>query len=108
GNVHGAHVVQTHAVDPTRISIACAPKPIGVAVGNLTACSGIISDTAASGRVPPDGRVTFESAVFGSFNPTSCTLSAMNATASFCQTPYQPLGVGALIHGFGTTNLTAI
>ena len=107
-NVQGANFVQTHAVDPTRISIACVPNPIGLAVGNLTACSGIISDTAASGRVPPNGRVTFESAGFGSFNPTSCTLSAMNATASFCQTPYQPLGVGVLIHGFGITNITAI
>ena len=107
-NVQGANVVQTHAVDPTMIRITCVPNPIGLAVGNLTACSGIVSDTAASGKVPPKGRVTFQTAGFGSFNPTSCDLSAMNATTSFCQTNYQPLGVGVLIHGFGITNITVL
>ncbi len=103
-NTQVAMAGQIHGPDKTRMIISCLGP---VVVGQSTTCTGIVNDNATSLQVPPvsvdpffnHGLLTWSSAGTGSFNPNSCTLSAMNATASTCQVTYSPTGVGNGIHG---------
>jgi len=94
-NIQPANVTQLHGINPTRIGKACVTP---VVVGQFTTCTVIVNDIAASLRVPPIGVVTWSTGGFGVFNPNVCTLSAINASASSCQVPYQPASVGSGIH----------
>src|SRR3989442_2062776 len=107
-NIQSANFVQTHSVDPTRMSIPCTPSPVVLALGKFAACTAIVNDVAASGRIPPVGSVIFSSMRFGAFNPNRCELAPSNATASECPVPYQSLGVGVLKNGVGNTTIDGI
>ena len=105
--VQGAHFVQPVTTGhPVRIAKTCSPDP--VVVGKLTVCTGTVNDISGSGATPPTGKLTWGTDGFGSFNPPTCDLSPINATASSCQVVYEPLHVGALSNGFGITNISVI
>jgi hypothetical protein len=86
--------------DPTSTFVGCSLG--GVAVGQATSCTAVVTDTVRGGTTPT-GVVTFASDTSGgSFSSSSCTLSATSVIReAVCSVSYTPGQIGS-----GTQNIT--
>jgi len=104
-NTQNANVAIPHSIDPTSSNVSCAPNPMEVF--ESTTCTVTVTDTAASGAIPPIGPIIWTTDGSGVFVPTNkCQLQPIGPSqpaSSTCSIKYLLLGVG-----IGTTNICAI
>jgi sugar lactone lactonase YvrE len=84
------------ALDPTAISLSCAPTAFST--GAATSCTATVSDTAAAAPLTPTGSVSFASSPSsGTFTGSgACQLSASSSTGvASCQVSFTPSAAGS-------------
>ena len=75
------------AVDPTSTSVACSPS--SVVIGQATACTATVTDTASIGATQPTGTVTFTPG-------SSCSLGNPSGSSASCSVTITPTSEGSL------------
>ena len=86
------HVIEGSVANLRTTSTALSCLPNTVTPGSQSTCIVAVTDTSPGTMIPPTGLVSFTSSQLGTFDTTSCTLSAGS-----CQVTFTPESTGQII-----------